>query len=131
MSRPETLPARLPTGLCLLEETPSDDRSCWEWKVRLVGYPAERGLPLYEYGDDILVRMRKEGSRLERRRFIVRVPGRKPAEEAGDDLQELLDRVLTKDALLKYADHIVDRYASRLRTKILRGAGLYSYALSL
>lgn len=125
------LPANLPVAVCLVEPTPRDNRSVWVWRVRLLGDTSERGLPLYEYGDDIIVRMRKEGVRPERKRFALCVPGRRPVLEAGDDLQELVDRVLTQDTLLKYVEYLVERYNGRLRTKLLRDAGLYSYALSL
>lgn len=128
---PPSLPANLPAEVRLAQETPTEERTVWIWHLRLLGDTSERGLPLYEYGDDILIRMRKEGVRPQRRRFLLRVPGRKPAEEAGDDLQELVDRVLTQDTLLRYVDYLVERYSRRLSTKLLRDAGLYSYALSL
>lgn len=126
-----SFPARLPAEVCLVQEDPVSDRSLWTWKARLAGYSSVRGLPLYEYGDDILIHMRKEGVRPERKRFILLVPGRSPAQEAGDDLQELLDRCLTKGTLLKYVEYLVERYSSRLRTKLLQDAGLHSYAMSL
>ena len=49
--------ARLPAEVCLVQEDPVSDRSLWTWKARLAGDASVRGLPLYEYGDDILVRM--------------------------------------------------------------------------
>lgn len=124
---PPTFSARLPAEVRLVQDAPTDERSVWVWRVCLVGnLPSSN-----KSSDDILIHMRKEGVRPERKRFILLVPGRSPAQEAGDDLQELLDRCLTKGTLLKYVEYLVERYSSRLRTKLLQDAGLYSYAMSL
>lgn len=113
-----------------MDKAPTDERTRWVWRIRLAGSYTRQGLPLYNQADDIIVYMRKEGHRPDHKHFVMRVPGRGPEIEAGDDLQVLIDRCLTKGDLLRHVDHIIDNYLVRLRSKILQEADLQTYALS-